>query len=168
MKSQRIPIALQQIVMHVLRNKLATASTKLGKNFTAPLINYRQRGTIAGSAHLQAWEIRLNPILLIENGEIFVNQVIPHKLAHLLVYHCFGKTAPHGKEWKWMMAVILEVPPQTTHQFALNSIRKQIFHYHCQCDLSHQLTLRRHNKIQHGKGEYICKKCGQYLIWQNQ
>lgn len=42
MKLHRVPIALQQIVMQVLRNKLATASTKLGKTFTEPLINYRQ------------------------------------------------------------------------------------------------------------------------------
>ncbi|WP_119712249.1 SprT family zinc-dependent metalloprotease [Arsenophonus endosymbiont of Aleurodicus floccissimus] len=168
MKSHRVPIALQQIVMRVLRNKLAIASTKLGKTFTEPLINYRQRGTIAGSAHLEAWEIHLNPISLIENGEIFINQVIPHELAHLLVYHCFGKIDAHGKEWKWIMPIILDAPPQKIYQFALTSVHKWIFHYHCKCDLSHQLTLRRHNKIQLGKGEYICKKCGQYLIWQNQ
>ena len=106
--------------------------------------------------------------MLIENSEIFINQVIPHELAHLLVYHCLSKTAPHGKEWKWMITTILEVPPQRTHQFALTSVRDQIFYYRCNRALSHQLTIRRHNKILHGKGEYICKKCGQYLVWQNQ
>lgn len=119
MKSHRVLIALQQLIMRVLRNKFITASNKLAKTFNEPLINYLQKGTIAGSAHLQAWEIRLNPVLLIENSEIFINQVIPHELAHLLVYHCLSKTAPHGKEWKWMITTILEVPPQRTHQFAL-------------------------------------------------
>lgn len=166
MKSHRVPIALQQLVMRVLRNKIITANNKLNKKFKEPIINYRQKGSIAGSAYLQAWEIRINPILLIENGEIFINQVVPHELAHLLVYQYFGKTAPHGKEWKWMMETILEVPPQRTHQFALKSVRDQMFYYRCNCESPHQLTARRHNKILNEKIKYMCKTCGQYLAWQ--
>ena len=52
MKSHRVLIALQQLIMRVLRNKLITASNKLAKTFNEPLINYLQKGTIAGSAHL--------------------------------------------------------------------------------------------------------------------
>lgn len=50
MKSHRVPITLQQLVMRVLRNKLITASNKLAKMFNEPLINYWQKRTIASSA----------------------------------------------------------------------------------------------------------------------
>lgn len=77
--------------MRVLREKLALAEQKLEQTFPEPAVNYKQRGTTAGSAYLKEWEIRLNATLLIENTEKFIDEVIPHELAHLLVYHVFGR-----------------------------------------------------------------------------
>ena len=85
MKSPRLPIALQQAVMRCLREKLQLANAYFGTDYSEPEISYQQRGTSAGSAYLQHWQIRLNPILLIENQQPFVDEVVPHELAHLLV-----------------------------------------------------------------------------------
>lgn len=97
--------------MRRLREKLAQANLKLGRNYPEPKLSYTQRGTSAGTAWLESYEIRLNPVLLLENSEAFIEEVVPHELAHLLVWKHFGRVAPHGKEWKWMMENVLGVPP---------------------------------------------------------
>ncbi|WP_369310394.1 SprT family zinc-dependent metalloprotease [Providencia rettgeri] len=165
MKIIRVPIFLQQQVMQVLREKLALAEQKLEQTFPEPVVNYKQRGTTAGSAYLKEWEIRLNPTLLIENTVRFIDEVIPHELAHLLVYHVFGRKgiAPHGKEWKWMMQQVLEVDAKRTHNFAVSTVKSKTFAYHCACQTVHQLTIRRHNKVIRGENQYLCRQCGEIL-----
>ena len=95
MKTSRLPIAIQQAVMRSLREKLAQANLKLERQYPEPKLVYQQRGTAAGTAWLQTYEIRLNPVLLMENVDAFVNEVVPHELAHLLVWKHFGRVPPH-------------------------------------------------------------------------
>ena len=128
MKTARLPIAVQQAVMRSLRDNLAQANLKLGCSYPEPTLVYQQRGTSAGTAWLESYEIRLNPVLLMENVEAFINEVVPHELAHLLVWKRFGRVAPHGKEWKWMMESVLGVPARRTHQFELQSIQPHALH----------------------------------------
>jgi SprT protein len=47
--------------MRSLREKLAQANLKLERNYPEPKLVYQQRGTAAGTAWLQTYEIRLNP-----------------------------------------------------------------------------------------------------------
>lgn len=163
MKTPRIPIAIQQNVMRSLREKLAQANLALGRSYPEPKLVYQQRGTSAGTAWLQQYEIRLNPVLLLENLQAFIDEVVPHELAHLLVWKHFGSKAPHGKEWKWMMESVLGVPARRTHQFELDSVRRQTFPYRCGCQL-HQLTVRRHNRVLRGEATYRCVHCGEPLV----
>jgi SprT protein len=96
---------------------------------------------------------------MMENQQAFIEEVVPHELAHLLVWKHFGRVAPHGKEWKWMMEAVLGVPARRTHQFELESVRRNTFPYRCQCQ-QHQLTVRRHNRVVRGEATYRCVKCG--------
>lgn len=148
--------------MHSLRLHLQRAGSHLKQTFAEPTILYQQRGTTAGSAWLQQWEIRLNPVLLLENKQQFIDEVVPHELAHLLVWKQFGKVAPHGKEWKWMMETVLGVSARRTHRFSTDSLQKT-FAYHCQCR-QHLLTVRRHNRVLRGETRYRCTGCGGELL----
>ncbi|MGV3345401.1 SprT family zinc-dependent metalloprotease [Enterobacteriaceae bacterium LUAb1] len=162
MKLPRIPVVLQQSAMCQLRAKLQQASDKLDKHFPEPVLRYQQRGTVAGTAWLQQWEIRLNPVLLMENQQAFIDEVIPHELAHLLVWKLFGKVPPHGKAWQWMMETVLDVPARCTHNFSLASVQPRGENWYCRCQ-QHQLTIRRHNKAVRGKSQYRCRHCGDIL-----
>ncbi|WP_131865483.1 SprT family zinc-dependent metalloprotease [Biostraticola tofi] len=162
MKPVRIPIALQQAVMRCLRSKLLLAETHFGREFAVPLINYQQRGTSAGTAWLEKWEIRLNPLLLIENQQMFIDEVVPHELAHLLVYRQFGRVAPHGREWRWMMSQVLHTSPSRTHNFSLDALPTKTWSYLCRCQ-AHSLTVRRHKRVQRGEAQYRCRHCGELL-----
>jgi SprT protein len=163
MKTPRISIATQQAVMRCLRDKLAQANLKLGRDYPEPKLVYHQRGTSAGTAWLDTYEIRLNPVLLLENEQEFIDEVVPHELAHLLVWKTFGRVSPHGKEWKWMMESVLGVPARRTHRFELGSIRTNTFPYRCKCQ-QHQLTVRRHNRVVRGEAVYRCTQCGEPLM----
>ncbi|WP_123568328.1 SprT family zinc-dependent metalloprotease [Morganella morganii] len=167
MKPTRVPTALQQACMQTLRDYLARACRVLKTDYPEPELNYRQRGTTAGSACLQTWEIRLNPVLLTENGPGFIQDVVPHELAHLLVYRRFGRVAPHGREWQWMMTEVLGVPAVRTHRFDVTSVRARTFIYRCQCKTAHELTVRRHNKVLRGESQYLCRHCKSTLVWDN-
>ncbi|OAT34803.1 SprT family protein [Proteus myxofaciens ATCC 19692] len=159
MKTVRVPIALVQSIMRTLREKLQQANIYLNTNYPEPTLLYNQRGTIAGSAYYANWEIRINPTLLIENKQNFIDEVIPHELAHLLVNKHFGRVAPHGKEWKWMMETVLQVSAKRTHHFDISNVCAKTFSYACLCEEIHQLTIRRHNKIQRGETQYRCRHC---------
>ncbi|CCJ89765.1 SprT family zinc-dependent metalloprotease [Cronobacter turicensis] len=166
MKTPRLPIAIQQAVMRSLRDALARANLKLESHYPEPKLVYQQRGTAAGTAWLESYEIRLNPVLLMENQQAFINEVVPHELAHLLVWKHFGRVPPHGKEWKWMMESVLGVPARRTHQFELDSVRANTFPYRCRCQ-QHQLTVRRHNRVVRGETQYRCVRCGDTLVAEN-
>ncbi|MDR0806778.1 MAG: SprT family zinc-dependent metalloprotease [Enterobacteriaceae bacterium] len=158
----RLPIATQQAVMRCLRHYIDLANNYLHTSYPEPKVSYRQRGTTAGTAHLTQWEIRLNSVLLAENGQTFIDEVIPHELAHLLVYKQFGRVAPHGSEWQWVMEQVLGVSASRTHCFDVLSVQGKTFPYQCECQ-THLLTVRRHNKVLRKESEYRCKKCGTLL-----
>ena len=105
-----------------LKQSLALANQFFNKEFTIPVMHFELRGQKAGVAYLQQNEIRLNPVLLAENGAAFIQQVVPHELAHLLVYQQFGRVQPHGKEWKMMMEQVLGVPAHIYHKFSTASV----------------------------------------------
>lgn len=151
--------------MQCLRDKLQQANLALDSHYPEPDVNYQQRGATAGTAWLQQWEIRLNPVLLLENQHTFINEVVPHELAHLLVYARFGRVAPHGKEWRWMMEQILQVPARRTHCFATTSVQGKTYPYRCACQ-QHQLSIRRHHRAQRGATAYRCRSCGETLRYE--
>ncbi|QIM63741.1 SprT family protein [Pasteurellaceae bacterium Orientalotternb1] len=157
---------LKMQVQRQLKRDLAKANDYFNKQFTPPSVNYVVRGVKAGVAYLQQNEIRLNPVLLAENGDEFIRQVVPHELAHLLVYQQFGRVRPHGKEWQMMMEQVLGVPAETTHCFDIQNVQGQHFAYCCGCQ-THHLSIHRHNAIVRKQRQYLCRKCGGELRLQS-
>lgn len=153
---------LKMQVQRQLQRNLAQASNFFQHSFTCPTVNYSVKGKKAGVAYLRQNEIRLNPILLQENGSAFIQQVVPHELAHLLVFQKFGLVQPHGKEWKMIMEQVLGVPAETYHCFDTRNVAGEQFHYQCDCQ-SHFLSIRRHNSVVRQQRGYICRLCKQPL-----
>jgi SprT protein len=91
------------------------------------------------------------------NGEKFWNRTPAHELAHIYNFAAYGGGG-HGKTWKKIMHQLGQ-PASVHHQMKLpNGVN-----YVCGCR-THSLTPTRHKKIESGKAEYYCKKCGTKLI----
>ncbi|MBY5993612.1 SprT family zinc-dependent metalloprotease [Ferrimonas balearica] len=154
--------SLHQALLSAVADCYALAEQRLGRAFERPEISLAMRGQSAGAAHPTQNRLRFNPVLLAENPEAFLKEVVPHEVAHLLVWHCHGKVAPHGRQWQGMMRDLFGLEPRTRHSFDLASVAPRTWPYRCDCQ-SHQLTVRRHNKVQRGQARYLCKACGSAL-----
>ncbi len=125
-----------------------------------PQVTLDLRGRAAGQAHYGKGQLRFNARLYRENQAAFLGEVVPHEVAHWLVWHHFGtRCRPHGREWQAVMTGVFGLEPRRTHDFA---VQENTFAYRCRCR-QHQLTVRRHNKVLRGQANYQCRLCGQPL-----
>ncbi|MBN6080186.1 SprT family zinc-dependent metalloprotease [Aggregatibacter actinomycetemcomitans] len=155
---------LKMQILRRLQCGLQLAEAHFNQPFSMPQINYELKGSKAGLAYLQENTIKFNRTLLLENTEEFIHQVVLHELAHLVVYQHYGRVQPHGKEWQFVMTEIFHLPAEVCHQFDLTSVQGKTFAYRCACQ-THQLSIRRHNKIQRDGTVYFCRKCKTRLNW---
>ncbi|QPB42279.1 SprT family zinc-dependent metalloprotease [Rodentibacter haemolyticus] len=149
---------LKMQVQRKLVESLRLAEEYFSRKFPMPVVSYDLRGVKAGVAYLQKNEVKFNRTLLLENSDEFIRQVVPHELAHLIVYQMFGRVKPHGAEWKALMNQVFHLPADICHQFDVQNVQGKTFEYRCLCQ-THLLTTRRHHRILKEKAEYLCRKC---------
>jgi len=153
----------RQAVTERVNGLLADAARAFQTDFAEPEILFNQRGAIAGSARLQRWQLRFQPQLLLANYAAFERQIIPHEVAHLVVYQQFGEVRPHGGEWQSVMIKLFDAEPARTHRLSAEGVAGRSFSYRCGCPEPHQLSIRRHNRIINQGASYRCRRCGEQL-----
>lgn len=83
----------------------------------------RMRTTI-GMARLEENIVELNPVLLTEHPEEFIETLV-HELAHLVVYWRYGSRArPHGREFFTLMRAV-NLSGKATHQLDVEHLRRR-------------------------------------------
>jgi SprT protein len=123
-----------------------------------PSVHFNQRGKIAGCARLQKNELRFNPTLLKDNISLFLDEVVPHEVCHIVAFILYGRVRPHGKEWQSLMIDLFGLQPRTYHKMDVTKVQGKQFEYKCECGPI-ELSIRRHNKVVRGQQKYICRKC---------
>ena len=88
--------------------------------FDFPRIEWVICGSTAGRAWLGQWRIQLNEQLCKENMEDFMNDTIPHEVAHLIAYKVFGDDG-HGDGWKSVMRA-LGLNPSRCHNYDTSKV----------------------------------------------
>ncbi|QUX95923.1 SprT family zinc-dependent metalloprotease [Marinomonas sp. CT5] len=154
-----------QVALQLIQDKTQDCFDRADEFFATKFkrasCNFKQKGRAAGTAHLQKNELRFNHFMYQQDPIEFLETVVPHEVAHLIVFQIYGTTVrPHGKEWKAVMLKVYGLNPSRTHNFDVPK-PKNVYQYHCSCK-SHELSKLRHNKVQKGV-EYICKDCRKIL-----
>ena len=150
--------ALQQHAADLERR----AARQVGLTASAPRLAFDLRGTRAGSVS-RAGLIRLNPVLLRENLTAFMAQTIPHEVAHWVVFRWRLRAAPHGPEWRQVMAW-LGAPASRCHDFDVTRAQVRTLRSHryvCACR-THAVSAIRHRRMQNGM-IYRCRTCAAEL-----
>ena len=139
-----------------------------GVTFSTPYIDYTLRGTVGGMADLTNWKVLVNSILLMENLEDYIENTIPHEVAHLVDYKVHGtqykghKRTVHGYSWQSVMR-LFGCDPSRCHSYDVSRAqvkKKAKFHYKCLgCDKDFFVGPVRHKKMLGGK-KYFCTSCG--------
>ena len=89
-----------------------------GRKFKVGDIAVGLRGRAAGKACYPSLDIKYNERLFLENSQAFVDDTVPHEVAHIIVFQLFGpQVAGHGKEWKDVMKALGKAP-STYHSFS--------------------------------------------------
>lgn len=130
-----------------------------------PKVWFDLKGASAGQAHLGRGGLRFNPVLLSENRSAFFDHVIPHEMAHWLVFHLKDgqRLKPHGREWQAVMRDLFGLPPDVTHRFDIKRAQRAPYRYACACR-QHAFTAQRHARAQGGQ-RYRCRHCAQTLVY---
>ena len=178
-KHDALAILLESKVNHCL----ALAEKYYHQKFEYQSIQINLKGRAAGQIRYQNTRspsanlplLRFNPYLLKKYGQEFIDQVVPHECAHLVVYVVHGFTSlgrrirPHGSEWKAVMQGLYQLEPKVTHNFEVQRKQREHYIYLCQCHkLEHSLSVIRHNKVLRGQAKYLCKHCKEGISYKEQ
>lgn len=164
---------VQSSVEHCLRQ----AEHHLKKSFVYHDLCFLLKGQAAGqfvvtqnAFKTYRYKLRFNQALLNQNQQAFIEEVVPHECAHLIVYQYFGryhegkKVMPHGRQWKQVMSEVFNVEPKVRHNFSSAKRARRTFAYICAChDRIHDLSAIRHNRIVRSDARYVCKSCKESL-----
>ena len=127
---------------------------------------FNLKGKTAGYANYTRRYIRVNVDILLKYGDTFINEVIPHEMAHIFTDYCYEvgiynlHKAPsaHGVQWRNMMRILGIDSPKRCHTFECQPAKKmRRWAYNCDCTV-HSISTTLHNRMQKGQGR-ICANC---------
>ncbi len=144
---------------------LETLAVRLGALWAAgPLmsrttIRYNPRmRSAAGRAFLEDHRVELNPRLLAAHPEQLIPTLI-HELAHVVVHARYGRVAPHGREFKTLMAAA-GVTGKATHSMNVEPLRRRRYLYLHRCPSCGQTFIARKPRR-----DCYCTACGPEDGW---
>lgn len=178
----QVPGHIKDRINEVVVKCIVTAQDHFHRFYDIPSVDFDCRGRKAGYARGDQY-ISLNPILLMENVEEYINQVIPHELAHCIdsangdnqrpAWHMRNgrriKRSIHGPTWKHIMRLFGLQPDRCHGMDTTNAaVRvKEKFEYQCiTCKSVYKIGGVRHRKqqeyarVNNGVSMYTCNKCG--------
>ena len=113
--------------------------------------------------------VYLNSDLFKSNFANYINNIIPHEVAHLFAEHLKKerkiKEGIHGLTWKTIMKKVYGLEPKRCHDFDLSVVElpKSKFKYICACK-KHFVGKRVHDQMRKGS-TYTCRQCKSTLTF---
>lgn len=137
-------------------------------DFPPILVTFEPCGSTAAWAKTLQYQVNINPILVMENLDEYLNVIIGHEVSHIVSDRVYGQdTQDHGPEWASVMA-ILGLPPDRCHTLDTTRARRKMktFKYQCGCavDNIHHVSTRANRLVRIDKREFNCLRCNTALI----
>ena len=158
---------MSQCAIEKTAQLIEVAETRYQIEIARPKVHFDLKGKAAGMVIFKPGYpviIRYNIEILKENDQAFIQETVPHEVAHLVARQVYGnRIKPHGIEWRSIMQVF-GAKAKRCHNFAIKPIntRKMSYYpYRCSCK-DHQLSAIRHHRCQAGI-TYLCRACGSAL-----
>ena len=155
-------------ILHRLEHCYQLAEQHFKRTFERPEVRLDLRGQKAGVAYLQGNLLRFNRQLYQENHAHFLQQTVPHEVAHLLAHTLYGpRIRPHGSEWQALMIGLFKLPAERCHHYQVPPRRSTQYLYRCACPEHMPFTAQRHALVRRGR-RYACRRCGERLRFTGQ
>jgi|LakMenE18May11ns_1017448.scaffolds.fasta_scaffold9959282_11 SprT protein len=163
---QEVSSELQRLAAKKIKQCLSIARRKIKKDLPYEGVKFFHKSTDAG--YVIASEnncVYLNHDLFRKNKKRFLDEIIPHEVAHLVAEALSPRESPHGGTWKIVMQSVFSLKPERCHSMETKGIGRttQKFLYICACQ-KHEVGIIRHNKVQSGK-KFRCVKCKKELVF---
>jgi SprT protein len=120
-------------------------------------VEFGLSNSIAGTAYTHSRRIKYNITLAKENQSDFINETIPHEVAHILANRYYQSNCGHKAGWKRVM-LLLGKTPSRCHSYDVSNVGRKKIKYNCPCGESFYVGINLHGKIQNGSNHY-CTKC---------
>jgi len=151
----------QETIKLRVSDVVALANTKFDVELSMPIVDFFDRGTVAGKAYRGINKVTFNTVLAKENPTLFDNTII-HEVAHLVVHKAYPFAKAHGPEFKYVMRV-LGGNGKRCHSYNVESVKvtKQYTRCVAKCDCQEHLVTPRTARVIH---RYTCKKCKSKIV----
>lgn len=157
----------QQVILEVDRYR-QLANHHYQRYFEPIEVVFNLRGRTAGMYKIKVVggisyrQIRFNPWLFAKYEEDSWGNTIPHEVAHYIAdcLYGFSNIKPHGREWQEIMNDF-GAEPLVRANYDLRGIptrKVNRYAYRCACRTV-DLSSYRHQKVQRGLQQYICRDC---------
>lgn len=161
---------VQKEILEKIEECFVIAEKFFNKTFERPTnIIFKRNGTCGGHSNYSKRELMFQLDIAEHNADDFIKVVVPHEIAHYVQRAIYGYShdvKPHGREWKYIMVRVYNLPPDRCHKYdtSVTKTRKRArFEYSCGCSTTHKISSIIHNRIQSGKKRYTCNNCRQVI-----
>lgn len=165
---------LKKMIEEKVLDLLILANGKFGKDFPFPKMNYALTGRCAGRARTprenltihhprtELGMIKINMEIFKNNMNSYLDRTVRHELAHLIDTYLYGRTKPHGRNWKTVMHTLGDRNPTVCHTYNMDNVEvrrlKNRYIYACDC-MEHSITIIRHRRALDRIKTYVCRTC---------
>lgn len=157
-----VPFTIHNQVVERVMELVDIGNAHYNLKLAYPFVHYNiSHKAASGECTAKLARIGFNPWLLPHNFESYLQDTIPHEVAHYFEYHLskIETTNPHNPLWYQIMAVFGVEGPHDCHNYELRHVPTlhSVFLYRCSCKTWRIQTIT-HRKIVSGK-DYTCNKC---------
>lgn len=182
-------MALRTLMVNQVRRYIETASKLYNWHFTMPRVRFDLTGKVGGWAKSSTWELNFNEGLMVDNVTDYLNNTVPHEVAHLVDGKLFrrdpeglsairftrsgrprrAKRDIHGASWRKVMKDFGIENAERCHEMDVSATRRVVTktraEYKCHCGLAGgTLTVKMHRQIQSMGSRRYWKKCKHTIL----